>query len=227
MEFGDSYIFLFGFKFFEPMVVLTNFLIFLVCIYYYRVLIKYKYKYSKEIALFVLFMGVSSCFGSAGHTIQHQFGVVFFRTVLFISHTFNLASVYFCFRAAYTFFLFNKEPNRSVIGVTVTVTLIMLILATITGTFIFLKVPAAVVMVYFLIIHYLGYRKKIIGTGIVVLGILVSFLSIIIHSFRISISEWFNHKDIAHVIIAVSLIVICQGVKTIVLTSGENLEKAN
>jgi len=209
------------------MVVLTNFLIFLVCIYYYRVLIKYKYKYPKEIALFVLFMGISSCFGSAGHTVQHQFGVVFFRTVLFISHAFNLASLYFCFSAAYTFFLFNKKPNKSVIGVSVAITLLMLTLATITGTFLFLKIPAAVVMVYFLIIHYSGYRKNIMGTGIVVSGILVSFLSILIHSFRISINEWFNHKDMAHVIIAVSLIIICRGVKTIVLKSKENLRKAN
>lgn len=215
MEFGSTYIFLFGFKIFEPTVILTNLIIFIVCIYYYLQLKKSQYIYSKQTALFVLFMAISSCFGSTGHAIQHQMGIVFFKSILFFSHSLTFASIYFCFRAAYTLYIANQPDNKIIITTVLISLCVIVIFSTLTANFILVKIPAGAVLIFSLVIHFLSFKKNIPGAGQVVFGILISFLSIVVHSFKISFSEWFNHKDIAHLIIAASLIFICEGAKKI------------
>lgn len=174
-----------------------------------------QHPYSKQTALFVLFMAISSCFGSAGHAIQHQLGILFFKLILFISHSLTFASIYFCFRAAYTLYTANKKANPIILLIILISFCVIVIFSTLTANFILVKIPAGAVLIYSITVHFLSYKKNISGAGQVVIGILISFTSIIIHSFKISISEWFNHKDIAHLIIAFSLIFMCEGAKKI------------
>lgn len=212
MEFGTYYIYLLGFKIYEPSVILSNFLIFLITCYYFNKLIKLKYSYAKQMGIFIFLMGLSSCFASVGHAVQHQNGVLFFRIFLFISHALTLGSVYFCFRAPYTLYLEGKSANTYLrIGV-ISILCILLVFSTISGTFLLMKISAGIVLIYSLILHYQAYKKNIVGAGIVVTGILVSFLSIIVHSIRLSFNDdWFNHKDVAHIVVAVALCIICNG----------------
>ncbi len=213
MEFGNTYIFLFGFQMFEPIVILSNLLIFLVSLYCFKKLNVIASIYAKQTALFILLMGVSTCFASIDHTIHYQLGIPFFRIILFISHTLNILALYYCFRASYTFFLKNSQPNKAILIATISMTIVLIILALLTGSFLTIKIPAAVVLIYALIIHYTAYRKNIAGSGLFAVGVLISFSSIIVHTLRLAINDWFNHKDIAHVIIAVSLIFMCAAVK--------------
>jgi hypothetical protein len=64
-------------------------------------------------------------------------------------------------------------------------------------------------------IHYiiLNNRKKVGGAGLVAFGFGFSFLSVFIFAAKISLDEWFNHKDIAHVIIIIGLSIIYSGVR--------------
>ncbi len=219
MEFGTTYIILFGFKIFEPSVILTNLLIFLVSLFYYLKLRSINNTYLKQTAQFVLLMGFGTIFAAVGHGVQIQMGEIFFRIILFISNALNLFAFYFCFKAAYTYSLHNRGANKYISYTMLGLTFLILIFASLTGSFLFIKIPAGVVLIYSLIVHYIGYRNNEKGSGTFVVGILIGFLSIIVHSLRISLCEWFNHKDIAHVIIAVSLIIMCTGAR---LTS-ENL----
>ncbi len=214
MEFGSTYIFLFGFKIFEPMVILSNLLIFLVSLYCFQNLKRFENKYAKQSALFIILLGTSTCFASVDHATQYQLGVPFFRIILFISHSLNILALYFCFRAAYTFYLISEQPNKTVLLIILSITGVLMILALLTGSFLLIKIPAAVVLIYSLIVHYLGYRKNIDGSGLFAFAVVVSFLSIIVHTLRLAFSDWFNHKDIAHVIIAVSLFLMYSAIKT-------------
>jgi hypothetical protein len=214
MEFGNTYIFLFGFKFFEPMVVLTNLIIFLVSIYCFRKLIVFENKYAKKNALFILLMGISTCFASIDHTVQYQLGIPFFKFILFISHSLNIIGLYFCFLSAYTFHIKSHTVNNIIKQVAILITLILIIISLLTGSFLTIKIPAALVLVYSLTIYYLGYKEKIKGSGIFAIGIIISFFSIIVHTLKLSFNDWFNHKDIAHIIIAISLIIMCKAVSS-------------
>jgi hypothetical protein len=76
-----------------------------------------------------------------------------------------------------------------------------------------IKINAGIVLIYSFIIHFIKYNKlNERGSGFVVFGIGVSFISIITHTLKISINEWFNYKDISHVIISISLLIIYKGV---------------
>ena len=216
MEFGSTYIFLFGFKLFEPVVLLTNVIFFVLCAVFYINLNTFKHAYSKQMALFLLLLGISSFFGGIGHTMQKQMGDAFFSLILFLMNAFSLLSIYFCFRSAYTFFNLERPTNKVYLYFVMLWILILLIICAINGSFLLIKIHAGIVLIYSLIVHYLVYRRnKDKGSELVVIGILISFLPLIVHSLRITLHEWFNHKDLAHLIMIISLIIIYQGAKKI------------
>jgi hypothetical protein len=45
-------------------------------------------------------------------------------------------------------------------------------------------------------------------------GIMISFLTVIVHGFKISMHAYFNHNDLAHILIMVSLWFMYKGAKT-------------
>jgi len=232
MNFDYTYIILFGFRIFEPMVIVTNALFFTLCALYFKRLNKSAHPYAIQMGWFMLMLGTSSVFGAIGHAVHMQLGEIFFKTVLFIMNAFSLLSIYFCFRAAYTYINLNKTPSKKYVYLVMAWVLMLLIACGIQENFALIKIHAGIVLVYSLIVHYLVYKRtQDVGNKMVVTGILISFLSITVHSLKLSIHEWFNHKDLAHVIMIVSLIVIYRGASRIVqklpAKSAEILNKIN
>lgn len=91
---------------------------------------------------------------------------------------------------------------------------LVLFASAITGDFLIIKIHAGIVLLYSMITHYLVYKRtNESGSSTVVLGIFISFLPILVHSLKFSFHEWFNYKDIAHVIMIFSLMVIYKGVR--------------
>jgi hypothetical protein len=168
-------------------------------------------------------MGISSCFASLGQSMQLQQGLIPFKVILFISHALTFTSIFFCFRSAYTLKVYKRAPKTLINNLVIAILCILLVFATLTGKFILIKIPAGAALIYSLIVHYQLKRKGIAGATSVVAGIWISFLSIVVHSLKIAINDWFNHKDIAHVIIAISLVIICRGVNKIATENQECL----
>jgi hypothetical protein len=216
MEFGNTYIFLFGLKVFEPMVLLTNIIFCIFCILFYLRLNKFKHGYSQQMARFLLALGISSIFGATGHAVQMQLGNLFFEIILFLMNLTSLLGIYFCFRSAYTYSHLNKPISKMYIYFVIFWITGLLIACGVHGNFLLIKIHAGITLIYSLIVHYLNYKKeKDKGSERVVLGILISFVPILVHTFKFSLGEWFNYKDIAHTIMIVSLTVIYMGAKTI------------
>jgi len=206
------------------MVLVTNSIFFILCVTYFSILNKISHPYSRQMAWFMLLLGTSSVFGATGHAVHMQLGDLFFKLIVFLMNAFSLLAIYFCFRAAYTYYNLHKEPSKIYIYMVMAWVLILLIVSGIQGNFLIIKIHAAIVLLYSFIIHYLVYRRtEEKGSGLVVLGIFISFLPIIVHSLKLSVDEWFNYKDIAHVIMIVSLVVIYKGAR---LTS-ERLSHTN
>lgn len=214
MNFDYTFITLFGFKIFEPMIILTNLPIFIIGLYSFKKLIRLKNIYSKNYAWFVLLVGISSCFGSLAHAVHFQNGKLFFDIIFYIMNALSLVSAYFCFKFGYIYFLGNDlKPNFLVLTISKIWILTMLVYAFFYNNFLMIKINAAIVLIYSFIIHFIKYNKlNERGSGLVVFGIGISFISIITHTLKISINEWFNYKDISHVIISISLLIIYKGV---------------
>ena len=197
------------------MTILTNLLIFIFSIYCFKQLSKFNHPYASSWAWFTLLVGISSCFGSTAHAVHYQLGKTFFDVIFYISNALNLISIYFCFKAAYVYYTRNKlNPHKKIIYVVIAWVTCLLIYALIKNSFAIIKINAGIVLVYSILVHILIFKQtKDKGSKLVVVGIAVSFFSIIIHSFKLSIDVWFNYKDIAHLIILFSLIIIFKGVK--------------
>ena len=206
------------------MIIVTNVIMFLISLYCYRQLRIHRHAYARQMSAFILIMGISGCIGAAAHATHYQLGIPFFDTIFFISNMMNLISVYYCFRGSYTYFALskNKVPNKTVIALATAWIVVMLIITFINNTFLMIKIHAGIVLIYSLVVHYLAYRRSSKGSGRVVVGILISFLSIIVHSLKFSFDEWFNYKDIAHVIMIVSLVIIYSGIKA----NSEQIDEA-
>lgn len=215
MNFDYTNIVLFGLTIYEPMVSVTNLILLLVSIYVFRDLKKFQNPYPGKMSAFILIMGISSCFGALAHGAHYQLGTIFFNTVAYISNALNLICVYFCFMGSYVYQNRGKlPPKKSTVSMVIGWIVVMLLITLLWNNFIIIKIHAGVVLLYSFVIHLSAYRKyNERGSGIVALGIFISFFSILVHSLHFSLHDYFNYKDIAHVIMIVSLIVIYRGIK--------------
>jgi len=80
------------------------------------------------------------------------------------------------------------------------------------GTFDVAKIHVAIglipIMIYSIYKGIKGFRAEVL----LATGIGISSLTAIVHSMKLSISQWFNYNDIAHMLIIASLIVMYYGV---------------
>jgi hypothetical protein len=214
MNFDYTYIAILGFPVFEPMILLTNLVLFILSIIFFQTLASYSVKYGKQMGAFILLLGVSSLFGAIAHAIHYQLGRLFFNAVFFLMNASSLFSVYYCFRAAIDYTGREGRNRKPYYFAVMAWIIIMLSVCLIFKDFLLIKIHAGLVLIYSLIAHLWAKRNKNEkGNGLVTLGFLLSFLPILVHSLKISVNEWFNYKDISHVIMIVSLSIIYLGAK--------------
>lgn len=214
MNLDETYISLFGFTIYEPGTIVTNLVFFGLCLLYSLRLLKFKHSYARQMSFFIFFMGISSLFGAVAHGVHKQLGEAFFNAIFFVMNALSLFAIYYCFRAPYTYHRLDGERPRLYINIALAWILGLLIFSFMKGDFLIIKIHAALSLVYSFAVHYLAYRRRNEqGSKLIIFGIGTSFLSILVHSVRISVHEWFNYKDLAHLIMIVSLVMIYQGIR--------------
>lgn len=210
-----TYISLFGFKLFEPVTILTNSIITIYCLFVYLRTLKFNHQISRHWGIFFLLMALSSLLGSLTHGIHDQLGVTFLKTSWFLMNSVSLIGIYFFYRAAFIYSNLQKENTTQIFNYAALVWIITLLVITFfLNSFLLIKIHAGIVLLYSLIVHFITFRNKHAGSGYIVAGIIISFLSIVVHSLKFSFGEWFNYKDISHVIVLTSMILLFKGVKT-------------
>jgi hypothetical protein len=114
----------------------------------------------------------------------------------------------------------SKPPFRYIAGVTSYI-LIALICCIVAESFLLLEINGGIALLYALAVHYRSYKvNREAGSRLVIIGIFVSMGSIIVHLAKVSFHEWFNQKDLAHVIMIVALIFLGRGA----LLNGERID---
>ena len=214
MNFDYTYFSFFGTIIFEPVTILINFLIFIYAGGCFLKLRRTEHFYTKQWALFMLYAGFSNLFGAIAHGVHLQLGDAFFKVVFYMMNALSLFSIYYCFRAAFQLSnTDNRTPNKFIIYIVISWIIVLLFYTLFHNHFLIIKIHGGIVMLYSLVIHFLFYRKGEKGSGLIVLGIIFTSLTIIIHSLKFSLSEFFNYKDISHVIILISLFITYKGIK--------------
>jgi hypothetical protein len=214
MKFDYTFISIMGYPVFEPMILLTNSFLFGISLYSFRVLRRFAHDYARCMAWFTLLLGVSSVFGAIGHAVHLQLGDQFFAVVLFLMNAFSLLAIYYFFLAPFAYLNKDNEQSRKWRqGARIWLGLIILI-SLFSGNFLLIKINAAFVLIYSLVMHYRAHRTRDErGNLLIVTGVLISFIPIFIHSYEISLHKWFNYKDLSHVFMIISLIFIFVGAR--------------
>ncbi len=203
-----------GLQVFEPVTIFTNFLIGAFCAYAFLSLSKNKEPVFRHWRSFFFMIGLSSTLGSVAHGAHDQFGEAFLNFFIFSMNAVSLIAAYYFFRSAFSFIHFNKENiNNTYQYLVVLWVIVLLIITWFQNKFILIKIHAGIVLFYSLFIHFITARKGLAGSQWVVTGILVSFSSIVVHSLKLSVSDWFNYKDISHLIMLSSCVLMHRGVK--------------
>jgi hypothetical protein len=212
LNFDYTYIVLGGYPVFEPMILLTNTVFFLISLYFFFKLKRIPGTYSRQMKLFLLALGVSTFFGALAHAVHYQLGVGTFRVLFSLVGLFSMLSMYYCFRAAYTVHLDGAPASpKWIMGVIIYI-LLALIVSLATGSFRLIEINGGLALLFSLWAHYKLYaRTRGKGSFLVITGIIISMLSIVAHLAKISFHEYFNHKDVAHVIMIAALLFIGRG----------------
>src|SRR5688572_24818365 len=141
-----------GIKFYEPMIILTNTVFFILCLVYYRRLSRYNHEYARQVAVFMLTLGTSSVFGAMGHTAHLQLGEFFFKSVLFFMNAFSLFAIYFNFKFSYAYHTGDRPLKSWLNAVVIAWVMILLVLSLVIGDFTIIKVHAGIVLLYCLFV---------------------------------------------------------------------------
>lgn len=213
MQFDYTFINFYGFIFFEPLITVSNFIMLICALYYFRELKKFKFHFSRQFALFILFTGITGIFGSLAHSVHFQWGDRFFNGALFMMNLSSLMSMLYCFFGVYSYITHEKGRANQVaifawlwMGILISYTYVY-------NEFVVVKVHVGMVSVFTLFVFSLTKLKSDPGSRHIVSGMLIALLAVAVHTMQIRLHEWFNHKDMAHLFMLFSLYQFFRGVE--------------
>lgn len=196
----------------DPITAVTNLVIFLFGLVYYRKLTKHDLEFPhKNWNYFFLLVGISSFLGIPVHGFSYYLSPEVHFHVWWLMGVIQGAGVSFAqFGVGSNVFL----KRKSLIGILVIVQFVAFAsIMYFSRSFEVAKVHVGVGLVPIMIYYVFQGAKGLKAEILVATGIGVSALTAVVHSLKISFSQWFNYNDIAHVLIITSLVLMYQGVK--------------
>ncbi len=208
----------FGILIAEPTTAITDFILAILCFIFYLKFSsitleggKYHWK------MFFLFMGFSTLIGGVTHATFDNHNSIPYLVFWITMQLASGLSVYYSQLATIYSISNSKIPIYRTIHKSILICRIQFF--TFAGATILFQNFLVVVLnstVGFLMVLYIhalsGKKYGNRPAGWIALGITVSFLTAIIYTLKISVNDWFNFKDLAHVIMMVSICFIFYGV---------------
>ncbi len=162
--------------------------------------------------LFFLFTGISTLIGALAHGLQSELPQTTFNNLWLCMNISGSISVFFSLKATVNF-IKVKERIKNIFNLINGAMLITFLgFSLLNNDFEIFKIHIAIGLLMIFFTHLFAYIKNHFGSGFVTSGLMLSFITVFIHSAQISISSWFNYKDISHVIMMISLWMIYQGI---------------
>lgn len=198
----------------EPIVTLTDLLVTLVSFYAFYKLNKQNRpgRSHKYLRFYFLIMGIATAFGGiTGHAFQYALGIEWKLPGWLLSMVAISA-----FERGIISFLSPIIPKRISMFLEVTniVELIVFsVISFVTLNFFFVQVHSVygLAIVVFPLCFYAFWKTGNKGARIICLAVLFSILAAVVYTNQISISIWFNHLDLSHTIMAVTIYFIYKG----------------
>ena len=200
----------------EPITVLTDVLVACVCVFAF---IKTKTKQSnKGVQLyrwFFLTTGISTLVSAIiGHAFLYQWG---FSAKIYGWVT-GIVSVAFGQYAAlyHTKETIGEKWFSALFWMNAFEICLALVLVFVVFSFVVVEVHSAIGLICSVtILEYINYKRtKSVLSKYMIFGVGIAVLAVLCHVFKLVISVWFNHMDLSHIIIALSVYMMYKGVAT-------------
>lgn len=196
----------------EPATVITDLLITILCLYVFGRVRHRDWRY------FFFFLGLSTLAGAVSHAFFGIHEGPAYKSVWLSMQLLSVISVYFAGKAAAP--LLGVKGERIFKYVVSIQVLVFMTAVFVFQHFLVVVADNAAGLIPVMIICYLKGRPhhRMIGHGI-----LFSFLTVFVHTFKLSPSIWFNHNDVAHLFIMVSVWLMYRGARKTSLTGKETV----
>ncbi len=203
----------------EPVTVLTDFIIAMIAFTFFKNLIANS-EALKNWRLFFLFISLSSFIGGCSHAFFEMHTGVLYKTIWITMQLMNGAALFFA-QQAMLLSVLRDSVNYNAWKLSFKIQLFLYFVTLIAVQQYYVTIiENAIGFIPIMIIHLLE-KKKIDNCIMISMGILISFITAIVHTTKYSLSAYFNYNDIAHVFIMISLTVMFLGIQK--LANNEDL----
>jgi hypothetical protein len=208
----DTTIYLGGIAIHQPVTAFTDFIVTVLCFYFYKTLKSASGKSIFYWKYFFLILSIATLFGGCSHaffTDHTDKGYKFFWLTM---QLFNGFAVYAAQQATLNSVLLLSEKRTLWNKISAVQLLIFIPSVFIFQNFTVVSVDMALGLIPIMIIHFKD--SKINPSSLwIAYGILISFLTAAVHFSKFSLHVYFNYLDIAHLLIMINLSVMFLGVK--------------
>lgn len=218
MEFVKTATEIVGIKVMEPVTVITDLLVSAVCIYAFIKLKKTKSN-SLTVKLFTYYFLTMALATLYGGIVGHGFLYLVTFTWKVPGWLISMISVALIERAA----IRHAQPLlKPFIGkffaiLNIVELMILTTVVLLTLNFFFVEAHAAygLLVVVFSFEFYVYRKTKEEGSRLLLIAVFISALAALVHLTQLTISQWFNHLDFSHVLMAIAAYVYYRGAKRI------------
>lgn len=198
-----------GFQIYEPATVFTDLIIATLAISFYMRLRKFEDATAMNWSYFFLFLGTATLIGSASHAFFAVHEGFLYKLLWLGMQAINGLGIFFAQRATLVSIL-KDTPSRTIWRWSYLIQLIVFLgLLFSIQKYIVSVVENALGLIPIMILHY-RYRQRF--SKIIANGIAISFATVFIYLGKVSLHDYFNHNDLAHVFIMISLYVMYKGI---------------
>lgn len=197
----------------EPVTAFTDYIITILGFYFYHQLSKKKKdNVTRNWSRFFGLLGLSTLLGGSSHAFFALHEGLSYKIVWLMMQIVNGIAVYFAQQATFNAILINSEhANKWKLSYTIQL-IVFIFLLLLFQKYLVTIIENAVGLIPVMLLHMFSKSKedyyKKIGYGI-----LISFITAVVHGTKLSLHAYFNYNDIAHILIMASLYIMYRGVK--------------
>jgi hypothetical protein len=198
----------------EPVTSITDMMLSSSCFYFFYAIPKIKkgVPFLSDWRKFFLFLGISTFLGAIAHGIFHSKNDGIYDVVWIIMQLFSGLSVFYAQSAA-----FGQLENSKTRNIWLNISIIQFLIFGFSVFYFFnfkvVAINSLIAMIQLILIFFPVKLEDWAYRALISSGFMISFLTVYVHQQKLSYSRYFNYKDISHVIMYFSLLLIFRGIK--------------
>lgn len=210
----DTTIYIGDFSIHQPVTVLTDYIIAVLCFYFYWQLNRPSFRDESTInwKRFFLLLSFASFFGGSSHgffAVHEGFG---YKSFWLPMQALNIFAVYRAQKAT-LYSALKDSPKKYYWNLSYHIQLLLFFVSVfLFQNFLVVIINSVIGLVPIMIIHFIDV-KKVKASSWIAYGIVILFLTAFVNATKFSIHAYFNYLDIAHILIMINLSLMFIGIR--------------